>query len=230
MFTIATEEHYEDGQLIFEEGTSGDWIYVVQSGSIEISKTVQGKKYVIALLKPGEVFGELAFIARIKRTATARAIGETTIGVIDRDIFEREFNQLSSQFRSILQTIVLRMKGMLDRVSQFSERSEPRHPRVLSLVFKDRQSFVRSYTENVSMGGLFVRTENLLASGLKFLLKLQIPGVSDPLQIKSEVAWTRKRDENHPDRPPGMGIRFCEMSDKDRQTLDQYLSGETQEQ
>ena len=43
MFNIASEETYQDGQVIIKEGTTGDWVYVVLSGSVEISKTVEGK-------------------------------------------------------------------------------------------------------------------------------------------------------------------------------------------
>ena len=37
MFTIASEETYPDGKMIFQEGSSGDWVYVILSGSVEIS-------------------------------------------------------------------------------------------------------------------------------------------------------------------------------------------------
>ena len=37
---IAIDETYHDGQIIFEEGSSGDWVYIIQSGSVEISKMV----------------------------------------------------------------------------------------------------------------------------------------------------------------------------------------------
>ena len=73
MFNIVSEETYGDDQIIFKEGSSGDWVYVILSGSVEVSKTIGGKKFIMGLLRPDEVFGELAFFGRIKRTATARA-------------------------------------------------------------------------------------------------------------------------------------------------------------
>ena len=84
-YNIAEEENYQDGQIIFKEDSSGDWIYVVLSGAVEISKNLQGQKYIISVLQTGEVFGELGFIGVTKRTATARAIGNTTLGIIDRE-------------------------------------------------------------------------------------------------------------------------------------------------
>ena len=115
MFTLASEESYEDGQIIFKEGSSGDWVYVITSGTVEISKMVKGEKSVVELLQEGEIFGELGFLEGIKRTATATAVGETTIGLIDRANLDAEFNRLSSDFRVIIKAIVGRSKKLLDK-------------------------------------------------------------------------------------------------------------------
>ena len=40
MFKISSYETFQDGQTIFEEGSHGDWIYVVEEGEVEISKPV----------------------------------------------------------------------------------------------------------------------------------------------------------------------------------------------
>ena len=47
MLHIATEETYQDGQIIFEEGSSGDWVYLIQSGKVEISEKFGGKKIIV---------------------------------------------------------------------------------------------------------------------------------------------------------------------------------------
>jgi len=143
MFNIASEETYQDGQVILKEGSAGDWVYVILSGSVEISKTVEARKYVIELLKPGEVFGELGFLGGIKRTATARALGEATLGIIDRTSLDQEFNKLSGDFRTILVSIVERFKKMIEKTSAFSSRKETHIAKVLSLTFKERQSLLR---------------------------------------------------------------------------------------
>ena len=224
IYNIAGEESYHDGQIIFQEGSPGDWIYVILTGAVEISKMVQGQKHIIAILKEDEVFGELGFIGVTKRTATARAIGQTTLGIIDREFLEKEYNQLSGQFRSIVQVITLRFKEMLDKSCATTKRTVPRIERVLSLVFKDREAFFRAYTGNVSAGGLFIKTENPLIIGDQLSIKLQLPGVSDPLQIKCEVAWARTKQQSQPGRPSGMGVKFTQISNRDHRILKQYLS------
>ena len=116
MFQIASEETYQDGQIIFKEGTFGDWVYVIEEGTVEISKDVAGNKVIIEVLGPGEIFGEMAFLVDIPRTATARAIGDTTLGIVDRQYLDEEFNKLSSNFQSILKTLVLRLKKATEAI------------------------------------------------------------------------------------------------------------------
>jgi CRP/FNR family cyclic AMP-dependent transcriptional regulator len=116
MFQIATEETFRDGQIIFGEGSSGDWIYVIESGAVELSKKVEGKKIVIEVLKSGDVFGEMAFIAHVPRTATAQAVGETTLGIIDRTFLDSEYNKLSQHFQVILKTLTLRLKKTTEAI------------------------------------------------------------------------------------------------------------------
>jgi len=225
VYTIAEEETYQDGQVIIKEGSPGDWVYVILSGSVEITKTVNDKKYMIAVLEPGEVLGELGFMGGIKRTATARAIGETTLGSIDREFLEKEYNQLSSQFRSILELITLRFKKMLDRSCDFATRKEERVQKALTLEYKDPQGIIKAYTANASSRGLFIKTQNPLNEGEQFLLKLKIPDLPDPLKIKCEVVWSRTRESTPSNRPAGMGVKFREISPEDQRRLKDFLKG-----
>jgi type IV pilus assembly protein PilZ len=223
MYNVAIEETYNDGQTIFKEGSSGDWVYIIISGSVEISKTVGDEKYIIEILKEGEVFGELGFIGGIKRTATAKAMGVTTLGIIDREFLDKEFNKLSAQFRTILVSITYRFKKMLERACEYTSRTEARIPRALTLSFKDRDAFIRAYTGNISTGGLFIKTENPLGPGRQFQLKLQLPGVEKAMQIKCEVVWSRKRESSTPEKPSGMGVKFAEIAEKDYKLIRSYL-------
>ena len=63
MFDVSTEELFQDGQIIFEKGNAGDWIYIIESGAVELYKMAGEEKVVIDVLKPGDIFGELSYIA-----------------------------------------------------------------------------------------------------------------------------------------------------------------------
>ncbi|MCJ7596707.1 MAG: TIGR02266 family protein [Desulfobacterales bacterium] len=224
MFTLASEETYEDGQIIIKEGSAGDWIYVVLSGNVEISRMIGGSKVVMGRLEPGETFGEVGFIGNVKRTATAKAVGKTTLGVIDREFLDIEFNKLSSDFRTIIVSMARKFEKMFGRITDFSTRQEVRVPKSLSLTYRDDQAFINAYTGNVSSGGLYIKTDKPLGQGEQFLLNLHVPALREPLKIKCEVAWSRTEAEAPAGEAPGMGVRFLEMSKSDRESLNTYLT------
>ena len=225
MFFIASEESYQDGQVIVQEGGSGDWVYVILSGTVQLSKMIGGKKYVIEWLQPGEIFGEVGFFGDIVRTATAQAVGETTVGLIDRGFLDSECNKLPSDFRNILVSMIERYKKMISRICDFSEREGIRLIETLSVTYKDKKSFVKAYTGNVSGGGLFIKTIDPLEKGEDFLVKLELPSLEDVVVIKCEVIWTRKKEEETDVYPAGMGVKFIEMTKDDNKILKKYLRG-----
>jgi CRP/FNR family cyclic AMP-dependent transcriptional regulator len=227
VYNIALEEHYRDGEILFEEGNSGDWVYVVLSGEVEVSKTVDGKTFILGTLKPGEVFGELALIGAVRRTATTRALGATRVGIVDRGSLDKEFNKLSADFRGILLALVARFIKVMDGTREFFSRRGGRVEKTLALKFQSRQQFLDAHTGNISRGGLFIQTRKPLAVHERFRLKLQVPGVERPLEIKCQVAWIKERTSNKDTKPAGMGVTFCEMSAKDSKVLEEYLKGIT---
>ncbi|MEW6264950.1 MAG: Crp/Fnr family transcriptional regulator [Thermodesulfobacteriota bacterium] len=109
---IATEERYGDGDIIFEEGAAGDWIYVIVSGEIEIFKNIRGKKIVVDRLKKGELFGEVSFVDKEPRSAGARAIGTTVLGIYDRTFLTEQYNRLPNDFRMIFDAMARRLRKM----------------------------------------------------------------------------------------------------------------------
>jgi len=212
MYNLASEETYEDGEVIIKEGSSGDWVYVVLSGGVEISKTIAGNKFVIEKLEPGDTFGEIGFVGSVRRTATVVA-----------EFLLAEFNKLSSDFRAIIVSMAKNFEKMVSRITEFSTRQATRVQKSLSLTYKDDRAFINAYTGNVSSGGLFIRTDNPLPQGEQFFLKLQLPDVSEPLKINCEVFWSRRKSEATEARPSGMGVKFLEMSRQDSDILKKYL-------
>jgi len=110
MFQIASYETFQDGQVIFREGDNGDWLYIVMDGEVEITKVMGNRKIFIDVIIPGEFLGELAYIDKKPRSATATARGITEIGVVDREFFDREFNSLSADFQKMFKMITFRMQ------------------------------------------------------------------------------------------------------------------------
>jgi signal transduction histidine kinase len=83
---IAVERSFSAGQQIFKEGDSGDGIYVIKDGAVEISIAMsQNVRRVFAKLGPGEMFGEMAVLELKPRSASAIATAETRVYFIPRE-------------------------------------------------------------------------------------------------------------------------------------------------
>ncbi len=78
-----------DGAVIFEEGSKGDSLYFVTLGSVRISKKVKGGPKDLAILAPGDCFGEMALVDTGTRSATAAAAGPTSLFQLGRDDMNR---------------------------------------------------------------------------------------------------------------------------------------------
>ena len=115
MFQIASYETFQDGQVIFADGSNGDWIYVLDEGEVEISKMAGDRRIIIEVLKPGDIFGEMAYIDKTPRSATATAKGRTVVGIVDRVFFDKEFNKLSADFQQMLKTVAFRLRKTTEK-------------------------------------------------------------------------------------------------------------------
>ena len=75
-----TEVSVARGRSLFDEGDPGDRLYVVTAGKIKLVRTsVDGRENLLAVLGPGEMFGELSLFDPGPRTATATAVTETRL-------------------------------------------------------------------------------------------------------------------------------------------------------
>ena len=72
-------------ETLFEAGEPGDALFIVRSGSIELFiKDTAGQKIVLTVAEEGDLFGELSLLDSGPRTATAVALTETELLVLDR--------------------------------------------------------------------------------------------------------------------------------------------------
>jgi len=75
-----TEKRVPRGGIIFSEGESGDRMYVILDGKVKLGQSSpDGRESLLAVLGPGEVFGELSLFDPGPRTATATAVTDTVV-------------------------------------------------------------------------------------------------------------------------------------------------------
>lgn len=90
---IADEKSYVAGSQIFSEGSDGDALYIVKSGTVRVIKRGQEEDEEISRMGPGQHFGEMAIIENDKRSATIDAQENTDLIRLKRDEFENLLSQ-----------------------------------------------------------------------------------------------------------------------------------------
>ncbi len=75
------------GSILIEEGEVGEALYVIVYGNLRVSHDVDGKHLNLALLHPGDFFGEWSLLTGAPRTATVSALSQTEMVSIDRPAF-----------------------------------------------------------------------------------------------------------------------------------------------
>ncbi len=75
-----TPARLERGDILFREGETGDSLYVIGEGKIKLGRSSSdGRENLVAILGPGEMFGELSLFDPGPRTMTATAVAETQL-------------------------------------------------------------------------------------------------------------------------------------------------------
>lgn len=89
---------YREGEVIFDQGEEGDSAFVVIEGAATVSVEIGGKKVDVAEIGPKQIFGEMAVLCDVPRTAAISAKTDLSVLRIERDPFLkllREFPEVS---------------------------------------------------------------------------------------------------------------------------------------
>ena len=88
--------------------------------------------------------------------------------------------------------------------SNDDRRTHDRTPLVLKVEYPDREGFLRDYTENISKGGMMLRSQRNLAVGDTIQLLISFPGLLAKILLKGSVRWI-STDGDHDD---SVGVEF----------------------
>ncbi|MDX6236141.1 MAG: family transcriptional regulator, cyclic receptor protein, partial [Kribbellaceae bacterium] len=81
-----TENRLRRGQVLFHEGDSGDRLFVVIEGKVKLGRTsADGRENLIAVLGPGQMFGELSLFDPGPRSASVTAVTDATLMALTHD-------------------------------------------------------------------------------------------------------------------------------------------------
>lgn len=81
------ECNFTPGTKVITEGEDGDYLFVIEKGSLECTKMIDGQNVVVKTCSEGDVFGELALLYNQKRAAHVTAKNQCVCWQLDRDTF-----------------------------------------------------------------------------------------------------------------------------------------------
>ncbi|MDH3974000.1 MAG: cyclic nucleotide-binding domain-containing protein [Deltaproteobacteria bacterium] len=117
---ISEQQLYSDGQLIFSEGDMGDALLIVESGSVELlKKDPSGTEVKIAALPAGAVLGEMTLVNIERRSATAKAAGQT----VAVHLTNRALSEIFNRDRELFIVLLINITRILSkRLRQTNEK------------------------------------------------------------------------------------------------------------
>jgi CRP-like cAMP-binding protein len=104
---------YQDGEIIVRQGCTGESMYVVQGGKVEVvQRADDGAEQHLAYLDAGDFFGEMAIFEKEVRSATVRACGEARVMKIDKRMLLRRIREDPLLAVNLLKTLSHRIREL----------------------------------------------------------------------------------------------------------------------
>ncbi len=109
----ASEKSLDRGEVLFEQGDEGDALYAIIEGTLEVSfLAMSGRKLALSLMRPGEIFGEIALFDSGPRTATITAAEPSRVLRVRRNDVMNQIRQHPDLAVDMIRLAGLRMRWM----------------------------------------------------------------------------------------------------------------------
>ena len=112
-------KEYKNGEITIKQGESGNCMYVIQSGEVEVLKDMDGKEISLAIRKTGDFFGEMALFSREVRSATIKALGDTRVLTVDRKNLLSSIQKDPSLAFRIIETLSKRIRDLSEEIAPY---------------------------------------------------------------------------------------------------------------
>lgn len=119
-----TERKFRDGDVIFKESDVSNSMYFLVEGIVELSKAGERGQIMLAMLNPGEMFGEMGIIDGGARSATAVAIGNVVVAETERQDFLNALSTEPEMAHNVIGKLVERLRQANERLSHPSTAIE----------------------------------------------------------------------------------------------------------
>jgi signal transduction histidine kinase len=111
LYQMAETVSIPAGELVFEEGSPGDALYVVLDGELEVSKRQSGQEAVLAVRRAGEFIGEMSLLEQAPRSASVRTLRESRLLMINQAAFGTLLSCSPSAHLTMLRAVTSRLRS-----------------------------------------------------------------------------------------------------------------------
>ena len=119
--SVVQLRRFEAQSTVFQEGDSGEALYILVDGHIKLSKVdLGGYEKTLAILQPPEFFGEMALLGSTSRSATAVALNEVEAFLLFEDDFTKLVETYPSVSLNLTTTLAQRLSGTNDEAQILS--------------------------------------------------------------------------------------------------------------
>jgi CRP/FNR family transcriptional regulator, cyclic AMP receptor protein len=134
--TQTTSLDYRNRQPIYAQGEKADAMFYIQTGNVKLTVVSKnGKKAVIAILRPGDFFGEGCMTRQSLRMSTATAIEASTVARVKRTTIVRIIHEEPAFAKLFISYLLFRIGRVQEEfVDQIFSSSEKRLARILLLL------------------------------------------------------------------------------------------------
>ena len=116
--------NFKKGEDIIQEGTKGDCAYIIEEGSVEVSKlTPHGEKQILGILEQSEIFGEMGLIDGLPRSATVTALEDCVMSVCSQETFNNLADHNPESLIPIFKVLVRRLRSTLALVDTLQKNN-----------------------------------------------------------------------------------------------------------
>lgn len=135
-------EVFQDGEVVFKEGTRGDKMYIIIAGKIKISRYLGNKQEeVLATLESGALFGEMGPIDQSPRSARATASGETVLLSLRESLLrENNLGLAYKLYKNFSVMLAERLRNTNQRLADLSVSDRDSSEKIKSLIKKRMES------------------------------------------------------------------------------------------
>ncbi len=150
----SSERSLRRGDVLFSEEEAPDYVYVVVSGRIAIAnRSADGRESVVALMEPGDLFGEMGLFDGSGRSAEARALEASTVLAVPYDPVKGLYQRKPEELWNVVKLLAGRLRSMDEALadSVFLDVTGRTAKRLLELA-GDNDEFVLPITQEELAG------------------------------------------------------------------------------